>query len=183
MAVALKARGRNRRVGFLYVPGLVLMAPTCANPVPAPAPTAADHGAADVRPLLREARQSILAGVVVLFTRVLPLDCADPSAHPLWQLATKARGEEGATARRHRRTGATSSRALQAQPCRVPISARPPSAWPTRAALVPRTPCPQLGAECVREATENVTHVVATDITDKTRWARSQVCPGPVCCA
>ncbi|KAL4450062.1 hypothetical protein ABPG77_010731 [Micractinium sp. CCAP 211/92] len=80
----------------------------------------ADHGAADVRPLLREARQSILAGVVVLFTRVLPLDCANPSAHPLWQLATK------------------------------------------------------LGAECVREATENVTHVVATDITDKTRWARSQ---------
>lgn len=80
----------------------------------------ADHGAADVRPLLRAARQGILAGVVVLFSRVMPLDCADPSAHPLWQLATK------------------------------------------------------LGAECVREATERVTHVVATDITDKTRWARSK---------
>lgn len=32
-----------------------------------------------------------------------------------------------------------------------------------------------MGAECVREATERVTHVVATDITDKTRWARSKV--------
>ncbi|KAL4452377.1 hypothetical protein ABPG75_008039 [Micractinium tetrahymenae] len=80
----------------------------------------ADHGAADVRPLLRAAREGILAGVVVLFSRVMPIDCADPSAHPLWQLATK------------------------------------------------------LGAKCVREAAEGVTHVVATDVTDKTRWARAK---------
>lgn len=33
----------------------------------------------------------------------------------------------------------------------------------------------QLGATCVREAGEGVTHVVATDVTDKTRWAKSQV--------
>ena len=35
--------------------------------------------------------------------------------------------------------------------------------------------CLQLGAECVKEAGEGVTHVVATDVTDKTRWARSHV--------
>lgn len=33
----------------------------------------------------------------------------------------------------------------------------------------------QLGAKCVRDAAESVTHVVAPDITDKTRWARSKV--------
>lgn len=52
---------------------------------------AADHGAADVRPLLRAARQAVLAGVCVLFSRVVPLDCKDPSVHPLWQLALKVR--------------------------------------------------------------------------------------------
>lgn len=78
------------------------------------------QGAADVRPLLRAARQGILAGVRVLFSRVVPLDCRDPTTHPLWQLALK------------------------------------------------------LGAECAKEAGEGVTHVVATDVTDKTRWARSQ---------
>ncbi len=52
---------------------------------------AADHGAADVRPLLRAARQAVLSGVCVLFSRVVPLDCKDPSVHPLWQLALKVR--------------------------------------------------------------------------------------------
>lgn len=80
----------------------------------------ADPGAVDVRPLLRAARQGILAGVCIVFSRVMPLDCIDPSAHPLWQLAVK------------------------------------------------------LGAECVKEVGQAVTHVVATDITDKTRWARSK---------
>ncbi|KAI7844187.1 hypothetical protein COHA_002322 [Chlorella ohadii] len=80
----------------------------------------ADHGAADVRPLLRAARQAVLSGVCVLFSRVVPLDCKDPSVHPLWQLALK------------------------------------------------------LGAQCTTGQEEGVTHVVATDITDKTRWARSQ---------
>jgi len=65
--------------------------PTAANArPPCTLPhSAADHGAADVRPLLRAARQGILAGVCILFSRVMPLDCADPSAHPLWQLAEK----------------------------------------------------------------------------------------------
>lgn len=52
-------------------------------------PAAADRGAADVRALLRAARQAVLAGVCVLFSRVVPLDCKDPSVHPLWQLALK----------------------------------------------------------------------------------------------
>ncbi|EFN54779.1 hypothetical protein CHLNCDRAFT_134722 [Chlorella variabilis] len=79
-----------------------------------------DPGAADVRPLLGAARRAVLAECRLLFSRVMPLDCADPSAHPLWQLALK------------------------------------------------------LGAECVRETGQGVTHVVATDTTDKTRWACGQ---------
>lgn len=39
----------------------------------------------------------------------------------------------------------------------------------------------QLGAECVRDLGDGVTHVVATDITDKTRWARSKVGGGLLC--
>lgn len=62
---------------------------------PLPLTAAADHGASDVRPLLRAAREGILAGVVVLFSRVLPRDCPQPSAHPLWQLATKVCARAG----------------------------------------------------------------------------------------
>jgi hypothetical protein len=42
----------------------------------------------------------------------------------------------------------------------------------------------QLGAECLRNADDWVTHVVATNITDKTRWAEGQVRTGsamPAC--
>ena len=42
----------------------------------------------DVRPVLRGLRQGILGGCQVLFSRVLPLDCPDPAAHPMWRLAT-----------------------------------------------------------------------------------------------
>jgi hypothetical protein len=50
---------------------------------------AGDASAADVRPLLQASRRRILAGVRVLFSRVVPRDCADPTVHPLWQLAVK----------------------------------------------------------------------------------------------
>lgn len=100
LAAAGRAQSRSAGVGGSCQPdpyrgGLVLPGTTRACLPPAPIAAAADHGAADVRPLLRAARQGILAGVVVLFSRVMPLDCADPSAHPLWQLATKARGRGG----------------------------------------------------------------------------------------
>lgn len=63
--------------------------------VPACPPPAADPSAADVRPLLCAARQAVLAGMTVLFSRVMPLDCADPTAHPLWQLAVKVQSRGG----------------------------------------------------------------------------------------
>lgn len=44
-----------------------------------------------MRVLLRAARQAVLAGCTVLFSRVMPLDCRDPAVHPLWQLALKVR--------------------------------------------------------------------------------------------
>jgi uncharacterized protein YjiS (DUF1127 family) len=73
------------------VPGQLSRIQGCSRPTPlrSPLPHAGDPGTADVRPLLRSARQAILRGVQVLFSRVLPLDCADPTVHPLWQLATK----------------------------------------------------------------------------------------------
>lgn len=61
---------------------------------------------------------------------------------------------------------------------------------PFRRLLVCRQVCSppvcllQLGAECLRNADDWVTHVVATNITDKTRWAEGQVRTGsamPVC--
>ena len=42
-----------------------------------------------MRTLLRSAQRAILAGVRILFSRVLPLGCADPTTNPLWQLAVK----------------------------------------------------------------------------------------------
>ncbi|PSC72296.1 RNA polymerase II C-terminal domain phosphatase-like 4 [Micractinium conductrix] len=94
----------------------------------------ADHHAADVRPLLGGVRRGILAGTTLLFSRVWPMDCPDPSAHILWLLATK------------------------------------------------------LGAQVTTNPGAGVTHVVATDVTDKARWANAQgkhvVSPGWLwCCA
>ena len=75
--------------GMLACPLRTALPPACP---PACLPAAGDQqGAADVRPLLRAARQGILAGVRVLFSRVVPLDCRDPTTHPLWQLALKVR--------------------------------------------------------------------------------------------
>lgn len=60
------------------------------------APWAADDpAAADVRSLLAAARREVLGGATVLFSRVMPLDCTDHTAHPLWQLAAKVGGERG----------------------------------------------------------------------------------------
>lgn len=48
----------------------------------------------------------------------------------------------------------------QACPCPDPLSFMLSAAWP------------QLGAQCSTERNDAVTHVVATDNTDKTRWAK-----------
>lgn len=72
----------------------------------------------DARALLAALRAEILAGCVVLFSRLIPRDARDPARQPVWQMAVA------------------------------------------------------LGARCVREESEEVTHVVAGDHTDKTRWAR-----------
>jgi RNA polymerase II C-terminal domain phosphatase-like 3/4 len=52
-------------------------------------------GPADVRAHLAAARRAVLAGCVVLFTRIIPLDCPDPEAHPLWRLAVQVRTPAG----------------------------------------------------------------------------------------
>ncbi len=32
-------------------------------------------------------RQGVLRGANILFSRIIPLDCTQPAAHPLWRLA------------------------------------------------------------------------------------------------
>ncbi|GAB4818767.1 hypothetical protein N2152v2_005813 [Parachlorella kessleri] len=76
------------------------------------------EGHSDVRRHLSAIRSAVLRGAHVLFSRIIPLDCPRPQAHPLWRLAE------------------------------------------------------DLGAQCSTELCQSVTHVVATDHTDKTRWAK-----------
>lgn len=48
---------------------------------------AKNGGKKDVRLPLANARSRLLAGVRILFSRVVPLDSSDPARHRLWRLA------------------------------------------------------------------------------------------------
>ena len=51
----------------------------------------------DIRDIMRMVKADILRGVVILFTRVIPRDASDPSAHRVWQLAVSLGAEVAET--------------------------------------------------------------------------------------
>ncbi len=53
---------------------------------PAVSPAGGGPGSWDVRDVLEARRRQVLAGVVLAFSRVIPLEMA-PGSHPLWRLA------------------------------------------------------------------------------------------------
>lgn len=54
----------------------------------------------------------------------------------------------------------------------APCSALPPHLTTLAPRPSPPPCCPQLGVQCSTVQDESITHVVATDHTDKTRWAK-----------
>ena len=111
---------------------------------------AAEPGAvADVRHHLRWVRSQVLEGCCVLFSRIFPKDCTEPSSHPMWALAVKVRG-----------------------PPARPLAAPPALRLPAHSASSHRLLRMQLGARCVTEPGDDVTHVVAGTATQKTQWAQ-----------
>lgn len=123
----------------------------------------------DVRVHLSALRREVLGpSCCLLFSRITPLGAANPQEHPLWRLATEVGGCSSAACRSMPRTGAPGCFTV----CHKRV-AGPPScslAWLSPGHLHLWRPS-QLGARCVLGIEDGITHVVASDVTEKTRWA------------